>query len=164
MGLKKTDYLKKIAFIFAILLAFLGIFRLNVQKFFSLKQETENSLYQKDDKFAFLSMEHIGVIFENKELNIAIFVLPDTGYQYNISEFSVGYKKQQKFIPNINLTNNTIYFIKEDTSCIYEETCGENFGKILKSAEKYNMMPQAYDLTDKIILSDNNNIVVLKNK
>lgn len=163
---KKSDYLKKILIVFTLLFFLLGLFRLNVREFLSLKQKAENSAVKNEDNFAFLNMEHIGVIFENKNLNSAILILPDTGYKYNTQELLVGYTKRQKFSPNINIAENTIYITKEDTSCIYEENCGENFEKILNLAEKYNMIPQTYDLTNIVILSNktqNTDILLLKN-
>ena len=154
MGLKKQSYFKKIIIIFGVLLLLLSIFRLNIREFFLLKQETENSLVGNNDNFAFLNTEHVGILFENKEENSAFLLLPDNGYEYDISEFLSGYKNRKKLYAETEPVANTIYVSKKDTSCISKQNCGESFEKILNLAEKYNMMPTSYDLTDKIVFSE----------
>ena len=168
MDLKKYRfYFKKIIIIFAILLILFNVFLLNAHKFFALSQQETNlqEVYQHNNLSAFLSIEHIGIKFEEQEKKFAILILPDTGYEYNISELIAGYKMQKKNYPDTDFAQDTVYITKEDTSCVYEETCGETFEKILKSAEKYNMIPEVYDLTERIVLqkdSDNTNVFILK--
>jgi len=135
---------------FAFALFFYGIFCLNLNHFFSLKQN-DKVFFVQNDNTDFLNTYHIGLMLKNAEINSAIFILPDNGYEYNINEFLSAYKKKQKSEPDAPFAPDTVYIAKSDISCLYKETCGEFFEKILKSAEKYNMIPETYDLTNKII-------------
>ena len=158
MDLKNSAfYIRKILFTFAVLLVFYGIFRLNVKAFYEMKTQAENVEISNSEHDNF-KQANTGIMFVDEAKNTAIFLFPDTDYKYDTKQIFAEYKASKNLNLSEKLLPDTIYHTKTNTSCLVENNCDKSLDKIIELAQKYNMIPKSYDLTDMIISKNGDNL------
>ena len=149
----KNLYLSRVLKLFVVLFFIYAVFRLNVSRFFELKESEQEKSSEISLQEKILQTAHVGILFENRQKHTAIFILPDDNLNYDISDFVSEYENHKEF-KGQDLQENTIYLSKLDTSCINENNCGENFESIIKTVQQYKMLPKTYDLTKNTVLEN----------